>query len=75
MIEIVNEVYPEYKDKVSLVDINVYDELNKNLLIRADIHSIPTQVFINESGEIIQSIGLMSAAQLHDALDKLAGKQ
>jgi thiol-disulfide isomerase/thioredoxin len=74
MIEVVNEVYPEYEDKVFLVDINVYDELNKNLLLRAKIHSIPTQIFINKSGEVFQSIGLMSADQLRSELDKLSGE-
>jgi thiol-disulfide isomerase/thioredoxin len=73
MIGIVNEIYPEYEDKVSLVDINVYDELNKNLLLRSNIHSIPTQIFINKSGEVFQSIGLMSADQLRSELEKLSG--
>jgi len=75
MIEIVKEVYPEYEDKISLVDINVYDDLNKNLLIWANIHSIPTQIFINDSGEISQTIGLMTAGQLREALDKAAEKE
>ena len=50
MIDIVNEVYPEYQDQISLVDINVYDDLNKNLLTRANIHSIPTQIFFIAAG-------------------------
>ena len=74
MIDIVNEVYPEYQDQISLVDINVYDDLNKNLLARANIHSIPTQIFFNEKGEAYQSIGLMSADQLREAFDKIAGQ-
>ena len=75
MIDIVKEVYPDYQAEIELVDINVYDEMNKNLLARANIHSIPTQIFFNESGEAFQSIGLMSAEQLRDSLDKLAGKE
>ncbi len=75
MIDIVKEVYPDYQGEIELIDINVYDELNKNLLVRANIHSIPTQIFFNESGEKFQSIGLMSAEQLRDSLDKLAGKE
>lgn len=73
MIDIVNEVYPEYLDEVSLVDINVYDEINRNLLIRANIQAIPTQYFFYRSGEVNRSIGLMSAEQLRSELDKMSG--
>jgi len=75
MIGIVKEVFPEYAGKVSLVDINVYDEQNRNLLIKANIHSIPTQIFINKNGEVFQSIGVMSLDQLRAALDKISGNQ
>ena len=73
MIDIVNEVYPEYQNEVSLIDINVYDEINRNLLIRAKIQAIPTQFFIYRSGEVNRSIGMMSADQLRSELEKMSG--
>ena len=72
MINIVEEVFPEYEGKISLVDVNVYDEQNKNLLRRAEIQAIPTQIFINSSGETFQTVGLMTADQLRSALENIS---
>ena len=35
MMATVAEIYPEFKDSVALVDVNVYDESNQNLLQKA----------------------------------------
>lgn len=74
MIAVVEEVFPEYEGKVFLVDINVYDEQNRNLLQRAQIQAIPTQIFINSAGETFQTIGLMTADELRSALENISGK-
>jgi len=75
MIKVVDEVLPEYEGKVSLVDINVYDENNKSLLQRAQIQAIPTQIFISRSGEISRQVGLMSADQLRTVLDQISKEE
>lgn len=73
MIQIVNQVYPEFKDKVALVDVNVYDATNENLLKRARINSIPTQVFIDATGQGKMAMGVMTPDQLRQQLQMLAG--
>lgn len=74
MIAVVDEVYPEYEGKVALVDINVYDEVNQNLLQQFQIRAIPTEFFFNSNGEIFSNVGLMSRDQLREALEKIAGE-
>lgn len=71
MIAVVEEVYPEYKDKVALIDVNVYDETNKSLLQRVGIRYIPTQIFINAAGEENVLVGLMTADELRLQLQLL----
>jgi thioredoxin-like negative regulator of GroEL len=75
MIKVVDEVIPEYDGKVSLVDINVYDENNKSLLQRAQIQAIPTQIFISSTGEVSRQVGLMSADQLRTILDQISEEE
>jgi hypothetical protein len=41
------------------------------LLKRANVHSIPTQVFINESGQGMIAIGAMTAEELRQQLQAL----
>ncbi len=74
MMKVVDEVYPDYEGKINLVDINVYDEANRNLLVRAQIRAIPTQLFFDSNGEVTVTAGLMSAEQLRAALDLLSGE-
>ena len=71
MMDIVNQVYPEFKDDVALVDVNVYDPQNANLLQRAGINSIPTLVFIDRKGQGTISIGVMEVDQLRQELQAL----
>ena len=68
MMGIVGQVYPEFKDGVALVDVNVYDPQNENLLQRAGINTIPTQVFINRKGEGKVSMGVMEVDVLRQQL-------
>ena len=60
MIAIVDQVYPEFEDKIALVDVNVYDSANQDLLRRAKIYSIPTQVFIDRAGQGKVTMGVMT---------------
>lgn len=73
MMDTVAQVYPEFKDGVALVDVNVYDPENENLLQRAGINSIPTLVFIDRDGQGKVNIGVMEADQLRQQLQILKG--
>jgi thiol:disulfide interchange protein len=72
MMDTVDEVYPEFQDMVRIVDVNVYDPVNQNLLKRAQIYSIPTQVFIDRTGQGKVTIGVMPPDQLKKELQVLA---
>ena len=68
MIEIVNQVYPEYREEVVLVDVNVYDPQNKALLQAVDLRYIPTQMIYDRSGSHQTVVGVMPPEQLREAL-------
>ena len=71
MMETVDQVYPEFKQDVALVDVNVYDPQNENLLRRGGIYSIPTLVFIDRNGASQVSIGVIEAEALRQQLTAL----
>jgi len=55
MVEpVIEEVAEEYKDKIVVGKVNVDEE--KELTMMFGIRSIPTIIFFNEKGEIIDSI-------------------
>jgi thioredoxin-like negative regulator of GroEL len=72
MTAIVGQVYPAFRGKVTLVDVNVYDDRNAALLSRARIVSIPTLVLVDRGGKIRWFPGVMDAAQLSQRLQALA---
>lgn len=72
MMVIVDQVYPEFKDQVGLVDVDVYAAWNEDLLRQARITNIPTQVFINGNGEMKTMIGGMPSEELRVQLQALA---
>jgi thiol-disulfide isomerase/thioredoxin len=45
MMETVAQVYPEYANSITLIDVNVYDESNTTLLKRVGLQYIPTLIF------------------------------
>jgi hypothetical protein len=71
MMETVSKVYPEFEDQIALVDVDVYDKNNANLLRKAQITGIPTQVFINKKGDGKVSIGVMESEELRMQLSSL----
>ncbi len=75
MMATVDQVYPAYKNEVALVDVNVYDPINENFLQREGINTIPTQVFVDSSGQGTVTIGVMTADQLAQQLDFLVGTE
>ena len=72
MIAIVNQVYPEYKGTVSLVDINVYDPQNRSLLQAVGLQYIPTQIFYDRKGNSDTMIGVMQPEELYQALSQIS---
>jgi len=75
MMAVVDQVYPEFEGQVGLVDVNVYHSWNEDLLRRARITNIPTQVFINKKGEGKTMIGGMQSEELRAELQALVGGQ
>jgi thioredoxin-like negative regulator of GroEL len=73
MTAIVEQVYPEFRGAITLVDVNVYEARNQALLQRAGIRAIPTLVFIDSAGQGQMFMGVMEAAQLRQTLQTLAG--
>ena len=75
MMEIVAQVYPEYDNKVVIVDVDVYADENAGLLRAEMVRAIPTLVFYDRSGQRRVYVGVMESAQLHQTLLGLAGGQ
>ena len=73
MTRIVEQVHPDFKDRVYLVDVNVYDKGNQNLLRRANLRVIPTLIFIDRNGEAKGYTGVMPADALREQLEALVG--
>lgn len=72
MIDIVEQVYPEFTDSIVLVDIDVYDERNEPLLQQVGLQYIPTLIFYDWAGQSQVSVGVIEAEQLRQALAALA---
>lgn len=72
MIEIVEQVYPDFAESVPLIDVNVYDERNQNLLQRVGLRYIPTLIFIDRAGQGETHVGVMEAETLREQLQALA---
>ncbi len=71
MIEVVDEVYPDFAGSVALVDVNVYDDENQNLLRRAGIRAIPTMFFIDSAGNGQGFMGVMETGAFRQQLQQL----
>jgi thiol:disulfide interchange protein len=72
MIEVVEQVYPDFAASVALVDVNVYDRQNQRLLRRAGIRAIPTMIFIDRTRRGQGVIGLMEPDAFRQQLQQLA---
>lgn len=72
MTNTVAQVFPEFKEAVTLVDVNVYDERNNELLKRVGLQYIPTLIFYDPSGKEQVSVGVMEAENLRQTLASLA---
>jgi thiol:disulfide interchange protein len=68
MMETVAQVYPEFNNSITLVDINVYDKRNESLLRQVGLQYIPTLIFYNRAGKEQVSVGVMEAEKLRQTL-------
>jgi thiol-disulfide isomerase/thioredoxin len=75
MMAVVAQVYPQYREQVVLVDVNVYEEKNEPLLRRVRLRYIPTLIFYDQDGEAEPYIGSMDAAELSERLAAFSGGQ
>lgn len=74
MIEVVEQVYPDFADTVALVDVNVYDRQNQSLLQRTGIRAIPTMIFVDAAGQGQGIMGFMEPDAFRLELQRLAGE-
>jgi thiol:disulfide interchange protein len=74
MVDTVAQVYPQYQDQITLVDINVYDEQNQALLRQVRLQYIPTLIFFDRNGQAEPFIDVMDASQLSSKLAALSGE-
>jgi len=75
MMEVVEQVHPEFDSSVALVDVDVYDKANSRLLQRAQIRAIPTQIFFDRTGQGKMIMGAMTPDQFREQMRTLAGGQ
>lgn len=75
MMGVVADVYPDFQDSIVLVDVDVYDQNNRNILRRERLQSIPTLVFYDAQGRRQVFIGVMPADQFRNVLTQLAAGQ
>ena len=74
MMDTVAQVYPQYQDSIVLVDVNVYEEQNRDLLRQVRLQYIPTLIFFDRNGQAEPYIGVMEASQLSSKLEMLSGE-
>ena len=72
MVAIVDQIYPEFADSITLVDVNVYDEQNRTLINEIGLQFIPTLYFYDTSGNRNTHVGIMEAQQLQKTLIRLS---
>ena len=71
MEERVNEVRPEFEDRITFVDVNVYDSENRDFIRAAQVRGIPTTVLVDAQGQGQTIMGAVSEEQLREHLRQL----
>lgn len=74
MMDVVDQVYPEFADAVELVDVNVSDTRNHDLLRAEDIRMIPSLVVYDRLGQRQITYGVMIPDDLRQRMQILAGQ-
>ena len=68
MTKVVNQIYPEFADRIALVDVDVYDEANGPLMEELGLRYIPTVVTFDKEGKTAQNVGAMKAVAFRSFL-------
>lgn len=68
-----NEVYPEFKDSVALLDLDVTNLRYRDLVNQVGVQTAPTLLLVNAAGEEKLIVGEISAQRLRAELAVLAG--
>ena len=71
MEERVNEVRPDFEDKIEFVDVNVYAAENQSFIRAAQVRAIPTTLLVDAAGEGQTIMGAITTEQLRERLDQL----
>jgi len=71
MKKIVDQIFPDYEEKIAFIDVDAYDPQNNSLMKRAHIQAIPTLFFIDKNGQASYAVGVMEAEQFQDQLQLL----
>jgi len=72
MMKAMDEAYPEFADKIVLVDVNVYEEYNAKIVEEAGILTIPALVTYDRSGQQQLFIGSLDAQFLRENMQQLS---
>ncbi len=72
--KVIQEVYPEYRDKVTLTEIMVQDNSSsvQNMIRKYNVKLVPTSIFIDKNGDIKARIeGYMDETALKNHLNEI----
>ncbi len=73
MEKTIDDVFPQFKKSVTLVEVNVYDEGNNELVERTGVHTTPVELFIDGQGTETLVLDVLSAEDLRAQLQKISG--
>lgn len=68
-----DEVHPEFKDTITLLDVDVTNLRYRNLVNQTGVQTAPTLLLVNAAGEEKLIVGEISPQDLRDELGALAG--
>ena len=71
--QVLEEVYPDYKDKIDMYKVNIEKEMDMSIAFGA--RALPYMVFISESGEVTGQAGALDTNTLKYYLEGLISKK
>ena len=72
MMKAMDEAYPEFANKIVLVDVKVYEAYNAEMVEEAGILTIPTLVTYDRSGQHRLFVGSLDAQYLREIMQQLS---
>jgi thiol-disulfide isomerase/thioredoxin len=73
MEKTIDDVFPDFKKTMTLVEVNVLDDKNEELVERTGVHTTPVELFIDGQGAETLVLDVMSAEDLRAQLEKISG--